>query len=77
MLPYLKNRDDGVGQGPVDKIERTPDDSDSLDMLDAVASDLLSAIEKKDKRALKDVLAAFVEHIQSVDEQQDQTMMGD
>ena len=77
MLPYLKNRDDGVGVGPVEKVQRKPDDPDDLGMLDAVADDLLSAIEKKDRKALRAVLEAFAEHIQSMDQEQDSLLMGD
>lgn len=75
MLPFLKNRDDGVGVGPIETIERKPDDGDSFDMLDAVAEDLLAAIEKKDKKLLKAALAALCEHIQDEDEAQDAAQM--
>ncbi len=70
MLPFLKNRDDGVGQGPVETVERKPDD-DSYDMLDAVAEDILAAIEKKDAGALKAALSSLCDHIQSLDQEQD------
>ncbi len=79
MLPFLKNRDDGVGLGPVpESIERKPDDEgDGFDMLDAVAEDLLQAIEKKDVTLLKEVLAAFADHIQTLDTAQDEKTMGE
>ena len=41
------------------------------DMLDAVASELLQAIEKKDKKMLADALTALVLHIQDEDREQD------
>lgn len=72
MLPFLKNRDDGVGQGPVETLERKPDDGAPFDAVDAVAEDLLMAIEKKDKKLLKEALEALVSHIQDMDQEQDQ-----
>lgn len=79
MLPFLKNRDDGAGVGPVEKVERKPDDDAvGFDMLEAVADDLLKAIEKKDKGLLKEALAALCEHIKDLDAEQDsQTMEGE
>ncbi len=71
MLPFLKNRDDGVGVGPAETKERKPDEGADFDMLDAVAEDLLAAIEKKDKGMLKSALASLVDHIQSQDAEQD------
>lgn len=76
MLPFLKNRDDGVGTGPVETKDRKPDD-DSFDMLDAVAEDVMDAVKKGDKKALKDALAALVEHIQMQDVEQDEGMSGE
>jgi tRNA A37 N6-isopentenylltransferase MiaA len=75
MLPYLKNRDDGVGQGPVESIQRKHDEDAGFDMLDAVAEDLMDAIERKDKKRLRAALEAFADHIQSTDEVQDQQTM--
>lgn len=72
MLPFLKNRDDVAVMGPVETIEREPDEGVEMDMLDAVAADILHAIEKKDKSLLKGALEAFAEHLQGLDEQQDQ-----
>lgn len=77
MLPFLKNRDDGVAQGPVETIRRKPDEGeDDYSMLDAVAEDILAAIERKDKKLLKEALSALVEHIESSDEDQDEQMLG-
>ncbi len=75
MLPFLKNRDDGVGVGPVESVERKPDEDDSYDMLDAVAEDLLAAIKKGDAKAVKDALTSLCQHIQSQDADQDQQEM--
>lgn len=77
MLPFLKYRDDGVGQGPVETVERKPDEDKELDMLDAVASDFLQAFEKKDKKLLKEALSAFRDHILEEDKEQDQSMIGE
>lgn len=75
MLPFLKNKQEGGVSMPVDTIEREPDEGSDYDMLDAVAEDLLSAIEKKDKALLKSALSALCDHMQSMDSQQDQSMM--
>jgi hypothetical protein len=69
MLPFTKNRDDGVGVGPVEAIQRKPDDDKPYDTLDAVAEDLLSAVEKKDKALIKAALGALCEYVR-----EDQTM---
>lgn len=73
MLPFLKNKDDGVGVGPVETKRREHDED--MDMLDAVASDVLDAVKKGDKKLLKAALEALCEHIQALDIEQDQ--MGD
>ncbi len=74
MLPFLKNRDDGVGVGPVETITRTPDDDAGFDMLDAVAEDILMAVANKDKLMLKGALESLVSHIQDQDVEQDEEM---
>lgn len=76
MLPFLKSKDDGVGVAPVDVMQRKPDDGADYDMLDAVADDMLMALEKKDKKLLKSALSALVDHLQAMDEQQDKEMKG-
>lgn len=73
MLPFLKNKDDGVGVGPVEVKVRESDDG--FDMLDAVAADILSAVENKDKGLLKAALTSLCEHLQDMDEKQDQETM--
>lgn len=75
MLPFLKNKQEGGAAGPVETIEREPDEgSEKFDVLDAVAEDLLQALEQKDKGLLKSALEAFAEHLQDMDDQQDQGM---
>ena len=77
MLPFLKNRNDGVAAGPVETAQRKPDEGSDFGTLDAVAEDFLAAIEKKDKKLLKSAFEALCDHIQSLDEVQDQEMMGE
>ncbi len=76
MLPFLKHRDDGV-QGPVETIKREPDEDKDLDMLDAVAEDLLLAVQQKSTALIKDALSALVDHIQEQDVAQDQVQMAE
>lgn len=71
MLPFLKNRDDAAGSSPVEVLERKPDEDQGLDMIDAVAEDILAAIAAKDKELLKQALESLVSHIQSQDQAQD------
>lgn len=42
------------------------------ELLNEVASELMEAIEKKDKKLLIDALTALVLHIQDMDKQQDE-----
>jgi hypothetical protein len=74
MLPFLKNRQEASASSDDDPVERKPDE---VGLLDAVASDLLRAFEKKDKKLLKEALEALCEHIQSLDEAEDQLSMGE
>jgi hypothetical protein len=72
MLPFRKKDDDGLGQAVIPKIERKSDDEGSYDMLDAVAEDLLLALEKKDKGMIKAALQSLCDHIQDMDAEQDE-----
>lgn len=74
MIPQLRKRDDGVGAGPVETIKRDPDEEPGLDLLGAVAEDLLSAIKKGDAEMVKAALSALVDHIQTADAAQDEGM---
>lgn len=73
MLPFRRNQDEGVAAGPVETVTR--DHDDTLDMLSAVAEDILAAIERKDKSRLRAALDALCAHIQDLDETQDQATM--
>ncbi len=73
-LPFLKNRDDGVGVGPVEAIERKPDEEGDYDMLDAVAEDMMAAFKSGDVKALKEALEALVDHVKAQDVVQDEEM---
>lgn len=78
MLPFLKKQQEGGISGPVETIEREPDEgSDSFEMLDAVAEDLLMAIEKKDKKLLKATLESLCDYIQDKDIEQDQSLINE
>ena len=70
MLPFLKNNNEGAASGPPEPEVREHDED--FDMFDAIAEDILQAIEKKDKGILKSALAAFADHLRDMDEQQDE-----
>jgi hypothetical protein len=74
MLPFLKNNDIGIDVGPVG-IKQHTNDEKMYSTLDAVADDLLSALDRKDRRLLRSALEALCQHIQSMDESQDQSMI--
>jgi len=67
-LPFMK-RKEGSASAPAEPIMREHDEE--FDMLDAIAEDLIMAVERKDKRMLKEALEALVMHIQEEDEEQD------
>lgn len=72
MLPFLKDRHEGAMSGPIDvKIRQSDAPPEEFGMLDAIAEDLIEAIGKKDKKLLKSTLEAFCEHIQDLDQIQD------
>jgi len=77
MLPFLKNKQEGGMSGTVDEVKkRMPDNEDQEDygMLDAIAEDIMDAVQKKDKKVLKGALEALIEHIQEADEIQDEEL---
>ncbi len=74
MLPFLKNKLEGGMSAPVETIERKPDEGESFEMLDAICEDMMDAMHKKDKRLLKSSLEALIEHIQYIDEMQDEQL---
>lgn len=76
-LPFLKNQKEGGAAGPVETVTRTPDDEGDMDLLDAVAEDLLAAVKAGDKALLKSALESFIAHIQTQDEAQDLAAFGD
>lgn len=72
MLPFLKDRHEGSASAPVDEsIKREPDNEEDYGMVDAIADDMIEALQKKDKSLLKDALNALIEHIRYEDELQD------
>jgi len=74
MLPFL-NRKEGAATQPVEKIER--DHDEGFDLLDAIAEDMLEAFKKGDKGRIKAALEAFVDHIQTLDEEADKKLLGE
>jgi hypothetical protein len=76
MLPFLKKAKEAGVSMPVEAIERKPDDEPSYDMLDAVCDDMMQAIEKKDKGLLKSALQSLCEHLQDMDQKQDENLKG-
>lgn len=71
-MPFLKNREEVMGSGEEEPTYmRKPDDDDSFDIIDAIAEDMMMAIEKKDKGLLKGALEALCEYIRDEDNKQD------
>jgi hypothetical protein len=74
MHPLRRKADEGVGSEPPEALRRESDKPDDFGILDAVAEDLLLAIENKDKGRLKAALESLCDHIATKDEQQDQEL---
>ena len=75
MLPYLRNNKETGMVDSEETVERKPD-RDNFDIFDALADDMLKAVERRDKDMLKSVLAALCTYLENRDEDQDQNMMG-
>lgn len=72
-IPFLKRRDEASMIGDEDEpIRRKSDNPGDYEMLDAVCDDMMESIEKGDRAMLKSALEALVEHIMSLDEEQDE-----
>ncbi len=69
MMPF-QHKDQVVNENADDEPMRIGD-GDDFDMLDAIAEDLLHAIESKDRSLLRDALEALCEHVLDRDEVQD------
>ncbi len=67
MLPFLKNKQEA-------SMSEGEDPADSFGTLDAVAQDIMDAVEKKDKAMLKSALEALCEYVREEDEAQDQSL---
>lgn len=67
MLPFSPKRHEVA----LDNAEDQADGSGEMDMLDAVAHDIIEAIHNRDKTLLRGALEALVMHIQEQDEYQD------
>lgn len=53
MLPFLKRNKDGAASGPVESLERTPDNEDQeYDSLESAADDLIAAVHAKDSKGV-------------------------
>ena len=72
-LPFMKNKEGGMA-GPIEVKEREPD-HEEYELLDAVAEDIMAAIEGKNHAMLKEALEALCEYIKEEDEQQDQDLI--
>lgn len=75
MIPFLKHKKEAAMSGPDEVLERKPDEDKEFDLLDAVVSDMMEAFEKKDKGLLKYALEALMEHMEEVDEIQDEELL--
>lgn len=74
MLPFMKKKEEVVATNADDEVLKRDHDED-FDMLSAVADDLMMAFEKKDKALLKSALEALCDHVQNMDEVQDQQQL--
>ena len=68
MLPFMRSQRPSAAMS-------APVQFDEYDMLDAVADDLMEAVEMRDKSKLREALEALCQHIMTIDETQDQELM--
>lgn len=61
MLPFLKKSKEAGASGPVETIEREPDDGSSFDSMDAAAQDLIDAVHSKDVKSVASALRSAFE----------------
>jgi hypothetical protein len=67
MLPFLKNKQEASVVGDEDE----PDDFGAID---AVAHDIMEAVETKNKALLKSALGALCDYIKAEDQEQDSSL---
>lgn len=65
MLPFLKKTLESGAQGPVESVERSPDDESDYDSLEAAAEDLCSAVHAKDYKGVATALRAAFDILES------------
>jgi hypothetical protein len=70
MLPFLRKNQEAAMGGDDDHVRRAPD-SVEYGTLDAIAEDMIAALESKDSGRLKSALESLCEHIQALDVKQD------
>ncbi len=68
MLPFLKNEKEG-------SMSESVEPEAEYGEMDAVADDIMSAIESKDRNLLKSALESLKELLKSDDETQDQELL--
>lgn len=61
MLPFLKLNKEASSSGPVESVERKPDEEPEYDAMESAAEDLISAIHSKDAPAAAAALRAAFE----------------
>ena len=75
-LPFLKNKSKNQGGGgPIERTASpTHDTEGQMDetLIDHVADEFFQAVETKNKKLLKEALAALISYIQEQDEIQDE-----
>lgn len=77
MLPILRSRNEGSVSQAVEPIVRKSDEGkemESFDFLDAIVDDLHRAIPGSNKALLKTALESLIEHLRSLDTEQDSEM---
>lgn len=75
MLPFLKNKEAMVSDNAEDEVlRRKSDDGEPFELLDAIAEDMLGAMEKKDRKLLRSALEALCEYVREEDIEQDESL---
>ena len=65
MLPFLKKNQEASGSGPIESVQRKPDDGAEYDALESAAEDLCHAIKSDDYKGAASALRAAFELMDS------------
>ena len=61
MIPFLKHSKEASSSGPIESIERKPDNEEEYDSMESAAEELCNAVHAKDIKAIAAALRSAFE----------------